>query len=158
MDSNIHEFGEAKKLKIHILVVSSSRTLKDDRSGKELKKHYEGHEVTISLSRENYVDLLISIVKNLDKDVIITTGGTGPSSRDITIQVVSRIAEKEIRGFGELFRIVSNKEIAYFSNSSLFIIGKTQIYCLPGSLDSVKKGSEIIDKFMYHIYHELYKE
>ncbi len=153
-----HNFGKQRKMKIHIIVVSSSRTLDDDESGKSLMEHFKNHHVSISLCRETYSEIFKSIACSLDNDVIITTGGTGPSPRDVTVQTLTKISEKELRGFGELFRMKSSKDISFFSNASLFIIGNTQIYCLPGSVDSVKIGAEIIDKFMYHVFHELHKE
>lgn len=155
---NNHEFGNETRLKIHIVVVSSTRTLDNDQSGKLLMNHFRNHELSISISRENYQDILKSVACNLDKDAIVMTGGTGPSVHDITVQTLNKISEKEIRGFGELFRLKSENDAAYFSNTSLFLIGKTQIYCLPGSLDSVRIGAELIDSFIYHVHHELHKE
>jgi Molybdopterin biosynthesis enzymes len=156
---SLHNMGEKKRLKVHILTVSSSRTLENDESGKLIENFMSlEHETSRSLCPDEQIKILRETLCNIEKDVIIITGGTGPSIRDVTISAVSKIAEKEIKGFGELFRQSSNEEIAYFSNASLFLIGRTQIYCLPGSPGAVKKGVEIIKKFIYHIYHELHKE
>jgi len=154
-----HDMGERKRLKIHILTVSSSRSLETDESGKLIEDFMNTeHQVSRSLCPDEQIRILREIFCNIEKDAIIVTGGTGPSVKDVTITAISKIAEKEIRGFGELFRQYSGKDIAYFSNASLFIVGRTQIYCLPGSADSVKRGLEVIDKFIYHVYHELHKE
>lgn len=80
-------------------------------------------------------------------DFIITTGGTGLTKRDVTIEVVSKLLEKEIPGFGELFRVKSYEQIGtatVLSRAIAGVSGGTVIFCLPGSPDAVRLALEEI--------------
>jgi molybdenum cofactor biosynthesis protein B len=82
-----------------------------------------------------------------DADAIITTGGTGLAPRDLTIETVQQMIQKEIPGFGELFRHLSYEEIgssAMLSRASGGIIEKTAVFCLPGSPNAVRLAMEAL--------------
>ncbi|HNR44351.1 MAG TPA: MogA/MoaB family molybdenum cofactor biosynthesis protein, partial [Methanofastidiosum sp.] len=82
-----------------------------------------------------------------DVDCIVTTGGTGITKRDITIQTLRPHFNKEIPGFGEIFRYLSFREISYpgiISGAICGTIDEKVIFCLPGSLNAVKLGTDII--------------
>jgi len=78
-------------------------------------------------------------------DLIITTGGTGIASRDTTVEVVRRLLDKELEGFGELFRMLSYEEVgpaAMLSRAVAGLAGQTLIFTLPGSPNAVKLAME----------------
>ena len=98
------------------------------------------------------------IIKNHDIDVIITTGGTGIGSRDITVETLRGIFDKELDGFGEIFRYESYRELgtgAILSRATAGVYRRTFIISLPGSPDAVKLGLSIILKELGHIVKHL---
>jgi molybdopterin adenylyltransferase len=136
-----------KPVNIAILTVSDTRTLENDKSGDTLQKRIldAGHNV-----HERYIvkdevsqikKILKTLIKNMDVDVVITTGGTGITGRDLTPEVFNEILEKEIPGFGELFRWLSYKKIATSTIQSRAIAGVTKgtyLFSLPGSVGACK--------------------
>ena len=105
------------QVNISLLTVTDTRTLENDKSGAILVKKIK-EQNHILLDRKIVKDEKIEIKKillewiKIDKlDVIITTGGTGLTGRDITPEAIKEIADKEIPGFGELFRELSYKKI-----------------------------------------------
>jgi molybdenum cofactor biosynthesis protein B len=130
-----------------VLTISDSRTERDDESGKLIKQRLSdhGHRVISYSILKNEAD---SIKKKIDEllrqeglEVIITSGGTGVSHRDITVETISPILEKKLDGFGELFRFLSYQEISTTSIMSRAIAGVTGgkiILCLPGSPEAAK--------------------
>ncbi len=150
----IDEKTEFKSINIAVLTISDTRNKDTDKSGNYLcnsiieKKHYcTFHEVI-----KDDPDLISNTILELSQkdkiDVILTTGGTGLTGRDNTIDTVKSIAELEINGFGELFRQISFKKIgtsAIQSRCSAFLVNKTYVFCLPGSSSAVKDAwSEIL--------------
>ena len=129
-------------LSIAVLTVSDTRTLKDDTSGKLLEERLReaGHRLA---ERENVQDDVYRIRAVLSKwiadegiDIIITTGGTGLTGRDGTPEAAKVLFDKEIEGFGELFRQLSYEEISTSTIQSRVTAGVangTYIFCLPGS-------------------------
>ena len=94
-------------------------------------------------------------------DVIVFSGGTGLSKSDITVDAIREIAEKEVQGFGEIFRALSYKEIgvsAILSRASAFIISGTIVFCLPGSPNAVKLAFDkiILPEIRHIVYHVKY--
>jgi molybdenum cofactor biosynthesis protein B len=80
-------------------------------------------------------------------DVVITTGGTGLAPRDVTIEAVQPLFQKELPGFGELFRLISYEQIgssAMLTRASSGLIDNTAIFCLPGSPNAVKLAIEAL--------------
>ena len=88
-------------------------------------------------------------------DIIVTTGGTGLAPRDVTIEAVERLIEKEIPGFGELFRLISYEQVgsaAMLTRALGGIVENTILFCLPGSPRAVKLAMEaLIVPELHHI-------
>ena len=129
-------------LNIAVLVVSDSRTEKTDKSGKLLEKRVKeaGHHIYEKTIVPDEIDEIRAIVAtwcaNDEVNAVLTTGGTGVTGRDGTPEAVSVLFEKEIEGFGELFRMLSYEEIGTSSLQSRAIAGvcnATYVFCLPGS-------------------------
>jgi molybdenum cofactor biosynthesis protein B len=135
--------------KIAILTVSDSRTEEDDTSGDALVERLTnaGHglvEKLISTDDKYKIREIVSRwIADDDVDVIISTGGTGLTGRDITPEAVQPLFDKEIEGVGELFRAISYQEIGTSTIASRCIGGVangTFIFCLPGSTGACRTG------------------
>jgi molybdenum cofactor biosynthesis protein B len=136
-------------IKIAILTVSDSRTEVDDTSGKVLVERLTqaGHVLVekLILPDDKYkIRAAVSRwIADKDVDVIISTGGTGLTGRDITPEAIKPLLDKEIEGVGELFRWVSYQEIGTSTIASRCIGGLangTFIFCLPGSTGACRTG------------------
>lgn len=130
-----------------VLTVSDTRTARDDRGGDTIVSRLEnaGHEV---VEREWVRDEPMEIAKVLTRwlslenlQVVFTTGGTGVSRRDTTVEVVERFLDKRLDGFGELFRMLSFQEIgpaAMLSRSLAGLARGVVVFALPGSVSAVE--------------------
>ncbi|MBN8819922.1 MAG: molybdenum cofactor biosynthesis protein B [Sphingomonas sp.] len=134
---------------IALLTVSDTRTLADDRSGDTLADRITGAGHVLK-AREISVDSVEDILAHLHRwiddpqiDVIITTGGTGVTGRDVTPEAIEAIQDKPIPGFGELFRWLSFQSIGTStiqSRACACVTRGTYIFALPGSTGAVKDG------------------
>jgi len=136
-------------VRIAVLTVSDSRTLDDDRSGAILvdRLTQAGH---VLVDRKIVVDDADAIVAILNGwiddpqvDCVITTGGTGLTGRDVTPEAFARVREKEIEGFGELFRWLSYSKIGTStvqSRATAAVARGTYLFALPGSTGAVQDG------------------
>ncbi len=131
-----------KSVNIAVLTVSDSRTLTDDRSGAVLVAKIEaaGHHVSArDIVRDSAQDIAVSYrrwISDAAIDVIISTGGTGLTGRDVTPEAVAMVMDKEIPGFGELFRWISYQKIGTStiqSRAMAAVADGTYIFALPGS-------------------------
>ena len=136
-----------KPVNIALLTVSDTRTIKNDKSGDTLQERIlqAGHTVYDRyIVKDDVVQIktkLNKLIDNKDVDVVITTGGTGITGRDLTPEVFNEILEKEIPGFGELFRWLSYKKIATSTIQSRAMGGVTKgtyLFSLPGSVGACK--------------------
>ena len=136
-------------LRISVLVVSDSRTEETDKSGKLLVERLTkaGHLLAEKCIVHDNVYQIRSILSRWIADsaieIIITSGGTGLTGRDGTPEAVSVLFDKEIEGFGELFRLISYEEIATSTIQSRVTAGVsngTYIFCLPGSSGACSTG------------------
>ena len=127
---------------IAVLTVSDSRTIDTDKSGDILCERIEaaGHRVAerklVSDDADAIVTALRAWVADPGIDVIISTGGTGVTGRDVTPEAVRAVAEKEIPGFGELFRWLSYAKIGTStvqSRALAAVANATYVFALPGS-------------------------
>ena len=134
-------------LSISVLVVSDSRTEKTDKSGKLLVERLTkaGHLLAEKCIVHDNVYQIRSVLSQWIADsaieIIITSGGTGLTGRDGTPEAASVLFDKEIEGFGELFRWVSYEEIASSTIQSRVTAGVangTYIFCLPGSSNACR--------------------
>ena len=132
---------------IALLTISDTRRIEDDKSGDLLEKKVleSGH---ILFDRKIVKDEVLEIqevsnkwIKNSEVEIIISTGGTGLTGRDVSPEAFREIFEKEIEGFGELFRYLSFKKIGTSTVQSRAIAGVsngTYIFVLPGSPSACK--------------------
>jgi len=151
----LHKEKAQRPLRAGVLTISTSRhdKLDLDVSGKiiiDLLKT-QGCEVFAYMGRpDDVIDIQEKIrdwVADDAVDLIITTGGTGVSPDDVTVEAVEPLLSKRIPGFGELFRLMSYKEVGVSSFASRAfggVIDKTLIFCLPGSPAAVKLAMELI--------------
>ena len=102
-------------------------------------------------------ELGYKLTKSKNHDVVITTGGTGLTGRDNTIDAIKKISEIEIPGFGELFRQLSYNKIGTStiqSRSSAFLVNKKYIFCLPGSSSAVRDAWNDILFYQLDVRHK----
>ena len=136
-----------KPVNIALLTVSDTRNLENDKSGDSLQERIfkAGHKVYDRFIVKDDIikikNILVKLINNIDVDVVITTGGTGITGKDLTPEVFNEILEKEIPGFGELFRWLSYKKIATSTIQSRAMAGVTKgtyLFSLPGSVGACK--------------------
>lgn len=136
-------------VRIAVLTVSDSRTPDTDTSGDTLKQRLEdvGHILADrALLRDDATAIRVQIERWIDDpaiDVVITTGGTGLTGRDVTVEAVRPLFEKEIEGFSVLFHQASYKTVGLSTLQSRACAGLargTIIFLLPGSTGAVKDG------------------
>ena len=146
-----------------IVAVTDSRTEKEDNSGRAVAEEIEktGHEVLERLIVKNDFEAIQKTVSDAKGDIVITMGGTGISSKDITPEALKPLLDKELYGFGELFRMLSYKDIGTSTMMSRSFAGTfrgTAVFCLPGSTSAcVLATREIILKECEHLIKELRK-
>ncbi|MDX2000482.1 MAG: MogA/MoaB family molybdenum cofactor biosynthesis protein [Thermoanaerobaculia bacterium] len=134
-----------------VVTVSDTRTLETDTGGAAIVTALTtaGHQlVARAIVRDEPADIdrqLRAWLAGGDLDVIVSTGGTGISSRDTTIEIVERLLSKPLPGFGELFRFLSWDQVgsaALLSRATGGLAGETLLFALPGSLAAVQLGLE----------------
>ena len=136
-------------INIAVVTISDTRVLDNDKSGDVLEKRVleSNHKI---ISREIVKDdfdkisqLFQTLINNKKIDVIISTGGTGLTGRDITPEVMKTLFDKTIDGFGEMFRWLSYSKIGTSALQSRALAGVsngTYIFCLPGSPSACRDG------------------
>ena len=136
-------------INIAVLTVSDTRTLQDDRSGRILVECLEsdGHKLADRTIVKDDTDAIVARLTNWVNDpcidVVIATGGTGVTGRDVTPEAFEKVCEKDIPGFGELFRWISYKKIGSSTIQSRAVAGVamgTYLFALPGSASACKEG------------------
>jgi len=136
-------------VRIAVLTVSDTRGIEDDRSGDALVARLTaaGHILSDRSIVRDDVEVIISRltawIDDAETDVVITTGGTGVTGRDVTPEALARVWDKEIPGFGELFRWLSYAKIGTSTVQSRACAGVargTYLFALPGSTGAVKDG------------------
>ena len=134
---------------IAVLTVSDTRDLASDRSGETLAARVTGagHVLAAREIVKDDAGLIEAVLRRWiadpQVDCVITTGGTGITGRDVTPEAFARVLEKEITGFGELFRMLSYQKIGTSTIQSRAIggvAGGTYLFALPGSTGAVKDG------------------
>jgi molybdenum cofactor biosynthesis protein B len=143
------EARELKPLRVAVLTVSDTRNEATDKSGALLVERVRnaGHLLAAKTIVRDDVYAIRAIVSawiaDKDVEVVVTTGGTGLTGRDGTPEAISVLLDKEIDGFGELFRTISYEEIGASSLQSRCLAGvanATYIFCLPGSSGACATG------------------
>ncbi len=147
--------------RILLITVSSTRTAENDESGKVAQKitREMGFHSGRTLIKDSEKEIFKTLFRFFDEyDCFVYMGGTGPGHLDVTTVSLRKIADKELPGFGELFRKRSNSTMAYLSDASFFIYGRKLIFCLPGSPDAQKTGIPLILEILRHALHEANKD
>jgi len=138
---------------IALLTVSDTRSTADDKSGDLLKKSIEsaGHKIVkrtiLTDEKDQLIDFLRTCIADKEIDVVISTGGTGVTGRDVTPEAFQAVYEKEIPGFGELFRMLSYEKIktsTIQSRATGGVAGGTYLFALPGSPGACRDAWEDI--------------
>lgn len=160
-DHNHHHHHDVVDAGVAILTVSSSRSIDNDPSGDviEAALHDADHRV---VEREVVGDDLDAIRSRVETyttdehvDAVVTTGGTGVTSDDVTVEAASSLFTTELPGFGELFRRLSYDEIGtrvIGTRATAGVVGDVPVFCLPGSENAARLGtSEIIVNELSHL-------
>jgi molybdopterin adenylyltransferase len=169
LSESVHKHKESapETVRVAILTISDTRTPETDTGGDVADELLEGagQEVVerrivrdeVSGIRNNLIDLLA----RSDVDAVVTTGGTGISARDSTYEVVDRMVEKRLDGFGEIFRMLSYEEIgsaAIMSRALAGSVGSKFVASLPGSRNAVRLAVEkLLVPELSHVVFELRK-
>ena len=169
MSESVHKHRESapETVRVAIVTISDTRTRETDTGGDIAEELLTdaGQEVVerrivrdeVAGIRNNLVDLLA----RSDVDAVVTTGGTGISARDTTYEVLERMIEKRLDGFGEIFRMLSYEEIgsaAIMSRALAGSVGSKFVASLPGSRNAVRLAVEkLLVPELAHIVFELRK-
>jgi len=147
---------EFKPINISVLTISDTRTDATDKSGQILAKkikekgHALSHKQIVKDDKDDIKKILLEWCNDKNVDVILTTGGTGLTGRDTTPEALEEIKDKDIPGFGELFRLISYKKIGAStiqSRAKAVLAKGTYVFALPGSSGAVSDAWEDILKF-----------
>ena len=153
-----------RPLQVAVLTVSDTRTLETDKGGNKVVEFLsDAHHVIADrkIVKDDFEEIQTAVKMWADLpniDVIITTGGTGIAMRDVTIEAVSPLFDKEINGFGEIFRYLSyTKDIGTKALASRAVAGvsnETLIFSVPGSVGAVTLAMKelIIPEFTHLVY------
>jgi molybdenum cofactor biosynthesis protein B len=151
MSTASHRKEAPSSVTVIVITVSDTRTTETDTSGRAIADLLEaaGHRVAgRAILKDEPSDVEAAVRRAMadpQVDVVITTGGTGITSRDSTYEAIDRLLEKRLDGFGELFRMLSYPEIgaaAMLTRATAGLAGGTIVIALPGSEHAVRLGME----------------
>lgn len=169
MSQSVHDHREAAPdyVRLAIVTISDTRTSENDTGGDTIQELMTeaGHEVVERrIVRDEVPEIQTTLTELLgrsDVDTVITTGGTGISARDTTYEVIERMIDKKLDGFGEIFRVLSYEEVgaaAMLSRAVAGAVGNKFVACLPGSRNAVRLAVEkLLVPEMAHVVFELRK-
>ncbi|MDP7058151.1 MAG: molybdenum cofactor biosynthesis protein B [Nitrospinaceae bacterium] len=149
----MNDTDKAKSVNITVLTVSDTRTDENDKSGDTLAERIKkaGHRLVEKRIVKDEISLLQATLKGWidspEVDVVISTGGTGVTGRDVTPEAFEALYEKPIPGFGELFRQLSYENIktsTIQSRATAGVAKGTFLFALPGSTGACKDGWDMI--------------
>ncbi|MFB6301320.1 MAG: molybdenum cofactor biosynthesis protein B, partial [Haloferacaceae archaeon] len=150
-DGHDHHAHDLQSLGAAVVTVSSTRTLDNDPAGDAIAAALEGagHEVVVrELVRDDFDGIqgrTDTLVGREDVDVVVTTGGTGVTPDDVTVEAVEPLFDKRLPGFGELFRRLSYDEVGTRVVGTRAVAGVANgvpTFCLPGSENAARLGAE----------------
>lgn len=163
-----HRAEAPRRVTCAVLTISDTRTEDDDRSGQLIREHLaiRDHDVAayriVKDDAPQITETLQGWIADSQIQAVITNGGTGISGRDVTYGAITGLLEKELPGFGELFRMLSWDEVgaaAMLSRATAGVAEGTVIFSTPGSSNAVKLAMEkLIGPELGHIVHELTKQ
>ncbi|MFB6172027.1 MAG: molybdenum cofactor biosynthesis protein B [Haloarculaceae archaeon] len=146
-----HHQHDVETAGVAVVTVSSTRSSEDDPAGDAIRTAVEaaGHAVVVREVVRDDFDGVQGAVDRLvardDTDAVVTTGGTGVTPDDVTVEAVEPLFEKRLPGFGELFRARSREEIGtrvIATRATAGIADRTPVFCLPGSENAARLGAE----------------
>ncbi|MEM2908351.1 MAG: MogA/MoaB family molybdenum cofactor biosynthesis protein [Candidatus Hadarchaeales archaeon] len=160
-----HKKDAPRHLRVAVLTISDSRAAAmregrdEDVSGKliERKLREAGHSSIRLILPDEAEEIRAAIERfssDLETDVIITTGGTGITHRDVTIETVKPLLEKELPGFGELLRRIGYEKVggpAILTRATAGVVKKKPVFCLPGAPNAVEVAMDLILPELGHI-------
>jgi molybdopterin adenylyltransferase len=145
MSAHAHHQLDASTIGCAVITVSDTRTRVTDRSGQRIQQLLleHGHRIEHYQILKDEPELITAAIRSapLRAEVVIINGGTGLARRDTTFEAVSQLIEKDISGFGELFRMLSYEEIgaaAMLSRATAGVVGKRIVFSVPGSTAAVE--------------------
>jgi molybdopterin adenylyltransferase len=169
LSESVHRHRESapEHVRVAVLTISDTRTRETDSGGDTVEQILSaaGQEIVARQIVRDEVNgiraSLVDLLANSEVDAVITTGGTGISGRDTTYEVVDRMIEKKLDGFGEIFRMLSYEEIgaaAIMSRAVAGAVGTKFVASLPGSRNAVRLAVEkLLVPELAHIVFELRK-
>jgi molybdenum cofactor biosynthesis protein B len=134
------------RARVVTLTVSDTRTQDDDLAGKALREELQAFDlVRHDLVPDDRERIALAVRRGLeDADAVVVTGGTGIAPRDVTLEAVAPLFEKQLDGFGEAFRRLSWDEIgprAILSRAAAGVVGRGLVFVLPGSTNAARLGA-----------------
>jgi molybdenum cofactor biosynthesis protein B len=160
-----HHLHGGRSLGCAILSVSDTHSIDDDPSGALAKQLLEeaGHKVLryglVANSVADVRDWLDPVLGEIPIEIALTIGGTGVSSRDLTVAALEAMGGKPLEGFGQLYRTVSFEEVgalAWLSRAGLYLVKGKPVFALPGSERAVRTGiSKLLLPGVQHLVEEL---
>lgn len=155
-----HQKASPRDVKVSIITVSTSKYQEvkkekevDDKSGALIRKMVEktGYKIVSQKLIDDNIEMIrLNLLKSIydeGAEAVIITGGTGISPRDVTIESIRPLFDKELEGFGDVFRNISFHQIgspAQLSRATAGVIDGRIVYCIPGSPNAVESALEII--------------
>ncbi len=148
-----HHHHDIHELRFAILTISSSRGIDEDAAGNTIAELLEadGHTISVRELINDDFDAIQNTIDRLanrgDTDCVITTGGTGVTPDDVTVEAAEPLFDKRLPGFGELFRTLSRAEVGtrvVGTRATAGIVEEAPVFCLPGSENAVRLGTEEI--------------
>jgi molybdenum cofactor biosynthesis protein B len=147
MGTRQHKKDTPGQLLVGVLTISTTRTLVDDKSGAWIagRAKKEGHTVVLHRvvpdDAATISAAVLEAITQASPQALILTGGTGISSKDVTIEAVKPYFKKELSAFGPIFTQLSFEKIdsaALLSRATAGVVGSTIVFCIPGSLNACK--------------------
>jgi molybdopterin adenylyltransferase len=159
MGAHTHHQHDAPSVGCAVITVSDTRTAENDGSGRRIHEllHAAGHRVAHYAILKDEPEQIVAALRSLPATaaVIIINGGTGLARRDTTYEAVRRLLDKEISGFGELFRMLSYEQIgaaAMLSRATAGVMGERIVFSVPGSTAAVELAmSKLIVPTLGHV-------
>lgn len=169
MSTQEHKKEAPRTVHCKVITVSDTRNRETDKSGKLMMELLEqaGHKIIdYVIVKDEEIPIQTEILKgcaNQEIEVILTNGGTGIAKRDVTIETVQNLLDKEIVGFGELFRMLSYQEdigsAAILSRAIAGVVKDKAVFTTPGSTGAVKLAmNKLILPEIGHVVREIQKD
>lgn len=165
MSVDEHRQTSVGSIRCAVITVSDTRAPGTDTSGQAIADllRADGHEVAVQRIVKDDAAAVVASIRDVlalaDVPVIITTGGTGITSRDSTYEAVTALMQKQLTGFGELFRMLSYPEIgaaAMMTRATAGVIERRAVFVLPGSEHAVRLAlTKLIVPELRHVVREL---